>query len=166
MVDAGIETLAVEIITVCAAAHLSVGTVESCTGGLVAGALTGVPGSSQVVMAGLVTYSNNAKTRLAQVPAELIATDGAVSESVARAMAEGGLAALDVDIACAITGIAGPGGATPGKPVGLVHLAVARRGHSTTHRACRFGDIGRGAVRRQSVVVALEMLLTMARGED
>jgi nicotinamide-nucleotide amidase len=165
MADAGIESLAFEIVTVCARDGLTVGTVESCTGGLIAGALTAVPGSSAVVMAGLVTYSNAAKTRLAGVPAALIAADGAVSESVARAMAEGGMAALEVDLACAVTGIAGPGGATPGKPVGLVHVAVARTGHSTLHRAFRFGDVGRAEVRQRSVASALDMLLTMIRGD-
>src|ERR687894_2174634 len=115
------------------AAGYKLATAESCTGGLIAGALTEVPGSSSVVERGFVTYSNEAKTELLGVPAELIARHGAVSESVARAMAEGALARSRADVAVAITGIAGPGGATATKPVGLVHFALARRGAPTAH---------------------------------
>jgi nicotinamide-nucleotide amidase len=163
MFDTEIRTLAFEIIASSTAQGLTIGTVESCTGGLIAGALTAIPGSSSVVMAGLVTYSNGAKSTLAKVPKALIDARGAVSEEVARAMAEGGRRVLDVDIACAVTGVAGPGGGSAAKPVGLVHLAVSREGHATLHRACRYGDIGRDGVRRETVVTALEMLLDMVR---
>lgn len=163
MFDTEIRTLAFEIIAAATAQGLTIGTVESCTGGLVAGALTAIPGSSSVVMAGLVTYSNEAKIALAAVPKVLIDAHGAVSEEVARAMAEHGRQVLDVDIACAVTGIAGPGGGSESKPVGLVHLAVAREGNATTHRVCRYGDIGRDGVRRETVVAALEMLLGTVR---
>lgn len=163
MFDSEIRSLAWEVITVCTERGLSVGTVESCTGGLIAAALTAIPGSSAVVMSGLVTYSNAAKTALAGVPVDLLISSGAVSEEVARAMAEGGRTALDVTIACAVTGVAGPGGGSLAKPVGLVHLAVAREGHSTALRACRFGDIGRDGIRRETVVAILGMLLDVAR---
>ena len=139
-------------------AGASLATVESCTGGLVAGALTAIPGSSDVVDRGFVTYSNAAKTALAGVPEALIAQHGAVSEPVARAMAEGGARAAGATLAVAITGIAGPGGGSADKPVGLVHFAVAGPGRDTLNREERFGDLGRETVRLESVRVALEML--------
>lgn len=110
------------------AAGLTLATAESCTGGLIAAALTAIPGSSSVVLCGFVTYCNAAKARMLAVPASLLAEHGAVSEPVAAAMAAGALAASGADLAISCTGIAGPGGATPGKPVGLVYLAVARPG--------------------------------------
>ncbi len=134
-------------------------TAESCTGGLVAAALTAIPGSSDVVAGGLVTYSNAAKTRLLGVDAALVAAAGAVSEPVARAMAAGAAARFGADLAVAITGIAGPGGGSADKPVGLVHFASADAESETRHREARFGDIGRDEVRMASVEVALEMLL-------
>ena len=133
-------------------------TAESCTGGLVAAALTAIPGSSDVVAGGLVTYSNPAKTRLLGVDAALIATAGAVSEPVARAMAAGAVGRLGANLAVAITGVAGPGGGSADKPVGLVHFASANASE-TRHREARFGDIGRDEVRMASVEVALQMLL-------
>ncbi|MGV0757730.1 CinA family protein [Tistrella mobilis] len=137
---------------------LKIATVESCTGGWVAGTLTAVAGSSDVVDRGFVTYSNEAKTEMVGVPAALIEAEGAVSRPVAEAMATGGIARSRADLAVSITGIAGPGGATPTKPVGLVYLACARRGGTVTHRRHVFpGD--RQAVRAQSVAVALDMLL-------
>ena len=117
------------------AAGLRIATAESCTGGLVAARLTEIPGSSTVVDRGFVTYSNAAKTEMLGVPAGLIAQHGAVSEAVARAMAEGALARSGADVAVAVTGIAGPGGATAAKPVGLVHFAVARAGRDRGSRA-------------------------------
>jgi nicotinamide-nucleotide amidase len=135
-------------------------TAESCTGGLLAGLLTEIPGSSVVFERGLVTYSNQAKMSLLGVDAGLIAREGAVSAAVARAMAEGALAHAPVDIAVSVTGIAGPDGGTPQKPVGLVYLAVARKGRETVTRECRFGDIGRTAVRLASVSEALALLRT------
>jgi nicotinamide-nucleotide amidase len=110
---------------------LTLATAESCSGGLIAAALTAIPGSSATLLAGYVTYSNEAKTRMVGVPADLFASVGAVSEAVARAMAEGALRESGADLAVSCTGIAGPGGAVPGKPVGTVFIAAARRGGET-----------------------------------
>ena len=142
----------------CRAAGLKIATAESCTGGLVAGLLTEIAGSSAVVERGFVVYSNEAKQDLLGVPAETLAERGAVSEAVACAMAQGALAASRADLAVAVTGIAGPDGGTAEKPVGLVWFASARRGTPTVAREERFGAIGRGSVRLASVRVALEML--------
>jgi nicotinamide-nucleotide amidase len=133
-------------------------TAESCTGGLVASLLTEIPGSSDVVERGFVTYSNQAKMELLGVPADLLQAHGAVSKEVARAMAEGALKHARAELAVAVTGIAGPGGGSAEKPVGLVHLATARRGAATAAQECRFGDIGRDQVRIRSVAEALRML--------
>ncbi len=134
---------------------------ESCTGGLVAASLTAIAGSSAVVERGFVTYSNRSKTEMLGVPAALIDGHGAVSEAVARAMAQGAVAASHADVAVAITGIAGPGGGSADKPVGLIHFAATRRGGITLHRREIFtGD--REAVRTQAVLVALEMALALA----
>jgi nicotinamide-nucleotide amidase len=143
---------------------LTIATAESCTGGLVAGALTDIPGSSDVIDRGFVTYSNDAKRAMLGVKPATLSTFGAVSKETATAMAIGALERAGVDLAVSITGIAGPGGATPGKPVGLVHLAVAARDGRILHRECRFGAIGRSAVRQRSVVEALRMLMELARG--
>ena len=140
-------------------AKLMVATAESCTGGLVAACLTDIAGSSAVVDAGFVTYSDQAKRALLGVPGDLLADFGAVSEPVARAMAEGAIEHSRADVSVAITGIAGPGGGTAMKPVGLVHFASARRGGRIIHDAYRFGDIGRTEVRLRSLETALEMLL-------
>ncbi|MFC5068468.1 CinA family protein [Flaviflagellibacter deserti] len=142
---------------------LTVVTAESCTGGLVAAALTDIAGSSSVVEGGFVTYSNEAKCKSLGVPNDMLEAHGAVSEPVARAMAEGALrASVSADLAVAITGIAGPGGATPGKPVGLVHFAAARRDGPVIHREKRYGDIGRALVRRNSAMEALALLIEIA----
>ena len=133
-------------------------TAESCTGGLIAALLTEIPGSSDVVERGFVTYSNEAKAEMLGVPASLIATRGAVSEEVARAMAEGALGASRADVAVSVTGVAGPGGGSELKPIGLVHLAAARKGGATLHREHRFGAIGRDDVRLKSVAAALALL--------
>jgi nicotinamide-nucleotide amidase len=143
---------------------LTIATAESCTGGLVAGALTDIPGSSDVIDRGFVTYSNDAKRAMLGVTTATLATFGAVSKETATAMAVGALEKAGVDLAVSITGIAGPGGATPGKPVGLVHFAVAARDGRILHRECRFGAIGRTTVRQRSVVEALRMLMELARG--
>jgi nicotinamide-nucleotide amidase len=136
--------------------HLT--TAESCTGGLIIACLTEIPGSSSVVERGYVTYDNRAKTEMLGVPAALFERVGAVSEEVARVMAEGALARAGVDLAVAVTGIAGPGGATATKPVGLVHMAVARDGGPTLHARAVFpGD--RAAIRLASVDAALELAL-------
>jgi nicotinamide-nucleotide amidase len=137
---------------------LKIATAESCTGGLVAALLTEIAGSSAVVERGFVTYSNEAKTELIGVPAGLLAAHGAVSEPVARAMAEGALQHSHADVSVAITGIAGPGGATATKPVGLVHFGLARRGAAVLHLERRYGDLGREAVRRRAVEDALGLL--------
>ncbi len=137
---------------------LKIATAESCTGGLVAALLTEIAGSSAVVERGFVTYSNEAKTELIGVPASLIAAHGAVSEPVARAMAEGAVAHSYADVAVGITGIAGPGGATATKPVGLVHFGMARKGAATVHLERRYGDLGRETVRQRAVEDALSLL--------
>jgi len=139
------------------AASLRVATAESCTGGLIAGALTEIPGSSRVIDRGFVTYSNEAKTEMLSVPAELIDRVGAVSAEVAEAMSAGAMAHSRADVAVAVTGIAGPGGETPGKPVGLVYFGIARRGGAVWHERRVFpGD--RSAVRLATVRFALELL--------
>jgi nicotinamide-nucleotide amidase len=137
---------------------LRIATAESCTGGLVAGLLTEIPGSSDVLERGFVVYSNRAKSELLGVHSDLIADQGAVSEAVARAMAEGAVENSNAQMAVAVTGIAGPGGGTRLKPVGLVHIAAAREGHSILHEAHRFGDIGRSEIRLASVEAALKLL--------
>ncbi len=150
-----------KVLDVCREAGLKIATVESCTGGLLAGALTSIPGSSEVVEHGFVTYSNAAKSEQAGVPDALIEAHGAVSEQVARAMAEGGIAHSRADLAIAITGVAGPDGGTAAKPVGLVHIAAARDGHETLHLARVFsGD--RDDVRLASVSAGLGLLLRIA----
>jgi nicotinamide-nucleotide amidase len=140
---------------------LKIATAESCTGGLVAGLLTEIPGSSDVVERGFVTYSNQAKEEMLGVPAAMLRQHGAVSEPVARAMAEGAIRNSTAQLSVAVTGVAGPGGGSDDKPVGLVHIAAARAGEATLHRECRFGDIGRDAVRLASVATALEMLQSL-----
>lgn len=141
---------------------LRLATAESCTGGLLAALLTEIPGSSDAFDRGFVTYSNTAKCEMLGVDSRTIAVHGAVSEEVARAMADGALARSQADIAVAITGIAGPGGGSADKPVGLVWFALASKESETQARAHRFGDIGREAVRLESVSTALEMALESA----
>jgi nicotinamide-nucleotide amidase len=139
---------------------LKLATAESCTGGLLAGLLTEIPGASATVERGLVSYSNTSKCALLGVAAQLIEDAGAASADVARAMAEGALAHAPADIAISVTGIAGPDGGSAAKPVGLVYLAVARRGQPTQVRECRFGSIGRTEIRLASVREAV----ALARG--
>jgi len=158
------RALSRSLLDLCRMRKLTIATAESCTGGLVAAALTDIPGSSDVIDRGFVTYSNEAKHAMLGVNATTLATFGAVSKETATAMAVGALENADVDLAVSITGIAGPGGATPGKPVGLVHFAAAARDGRIVHRECRFGAIGRSAVRARSVMEALRMLLDLARG--
>lgn len=133
---------------------LMLATAESCTGGLISAYLTEVPGSSDVLERGFVTYSNNAKIQMLGVAPVLIEQHGAVSEEVACAMAEGAVAHSGADVAVSVTGVAGPGGGSIEKPVGLVHFAVARRGSGTKPSHRSFGDIGRDQVRQESVVEA------------
>lgn len=131
---------------------------ESCTGGLIAASLTATAGASNVVERGFVTYSNEAKAEELGVPAELIARKGAVSQEVALAMAEGALKHSPADIAVAVTGIAGPGGGSAEKPVGLVHIAAALRGGPRLHEERRFGDIGRQQVQAETARAALALM--------
>ena len=143
----------------CRKAGVTVATAESCTGGLIAGCLTEIAGSSDVVDRGFVTYSNEAKNVMLDVPMRLIERHGAVSESVARTMAEGALAHSFAVLSVAVTGVAGPGGGTAEKPIGLVHLACAKRGGETRHREERYGDLGRAAIREATIRTAMEMLM-------
>ena len=150
-----------KVIDVCREAGLKIATVESCTGGLLVGALTSIAGSSEVVERGFVTYSNAAKSEQVGVPGALIDAHGAVSEEVARAMAEGGVSQSQADLAIAVTGIAGPDGGTTDKPVGLVHIAGARAGRETLHFARVFlGD--RDDIRLGSVSAGLGLLYSIA----
>ena len=155
-------TLAQSVLDACRGRGWHVATAESCTGGLVAGALTAIGGSSDVVERGFVTYSNEAKSELLGVPPETIAAHGAVSNETAAAMAEGAVARAPVDLAISVTGIAGPGGGSPAKPVGLVIVGLARRdGTCRTERRVFSGD--RSAVRQSALQVALGLLEAEAR---
>ena len=157
MFEKPLAATAADILDACRAAGLTLATAESCTGGLVAGCLTAVPGSSDVVERGFVTYSNQAKIDMLGVPAGLIEAEGAVSEAVVRAMAEGALLHSPADLSVAVTGIAGPGGETETKPVGLVHMAAARSGREVLHQRQVFaGD--RDAVRLAAVAAALDLM--------
>ncbi len=152
---------ATAVLAACRRAGLKLATAESCTGGLIAATLTEIAGSSDVVERGFVTYSDAAKSDMLGVPADLIQRMGAVSQEVAGAMAAGALARSRSDIAIAVTGIAGPAGATPTKPVGLVHLACTRRGRLTLHERHVFpGD--RAAVRVATVARAFGLILRQA----
>jgi nicotinamide-nucleotide amidase len=138
--------------------RLRIATAESCTGGLIGAILTEIPGSSDVYDRGFITYSNRAKSDLLGVPGDMIADMGAVSEAVARTMAEGAVENSNAHMAVAVTGVAGPGGGTRMKPVGLVHVAAFRENRSIQHEAHRFGDIGRSEIRMKTVEAALELL--------
>jgi nicotinamide-nucleotide amidase len=145
------------LLDACREAGLTIATAESCTGGLIAACLTEIPGSSDVYERGFVTYSNDAKTDLLGVPAPMIQRHGAVSEEVAKAMAIGALAKSRALLTISVTGVAGPGGGTPAKPVGLVHFASAMTGGVTTHEMHEFeGD--RVDIRREAVRTALRIL--------
>ena len=157
MFSAPLLDRAAALVAACRARGLVLATAESCTGGLVSALLTEVPGSSAAFDRGFATYSNDAKAEMLGVSAHLIAAEGAVSEAVARAMAEGALARSRAGAAVSITGVAGPGGGTAGKPVGLVHFALARRGGGVTAVERRFGDLGRGAVRLAAVAPARDL---------
>jgi nicotinamide-nucleotide amidase len=157
-----LQSLAAAVLAACRAKGLMLATAESCTGGMIAAALTDIAGSSDVVERGVVSYSNAAKSELLGVPPDLIAAHGAVSAEVARAMAEGALARMPVDLAVAVTGIAGPGGGSAEKPVGLVWFGCGRRGGAiATERHVLPGD--RAAVRLAAARRALELLLKAAQ---
>ena len=153
------------LIELCRRKKLKVATAESCTGGLVAGTLTEVAGSSDVFERGFVTYSNEAKQAMLGVTPETLAWHGAVSRETARAMAAGAIAHAPVELAVSVTGIAGPQGATTDKPVGLVHFAAASRGGQRIDCERRYGDIGRAEVRRAALTQALAMLREIAEKE-
>jgi nicotinamide-nucleotide amidase len=161
--EKALRELSETVLGACREAQLKLATAESCTGGMVAAALTDIAGSSDVVERGFVTYSNEAKTELLGVPGELIAAHGAVSAQVATAMVQGALARAPIDLAVSITGIAGPGGATKGKPVGLVYFGVARKGGAARVERHNYqGD--RASIRAAATERALELLLEAARG--
>jgi nicotinamide-nucleotide amidase len=165
MADAQTQAAAIALLDICKARKLMLATAESCTGGLVAGALTDIAGSSAVVDRGFVTYTDEAKQQMLGVPVETLKVHGAVSRPTAEAMAKGVLIHSPADLAVSITGVAGPSGGSAEKPVGLVHFAAATRRGQLIHRERRFGDIGRAEVRRLSVLEALAMLTELATGE-
>ncbi|MDO3441756.1 CinA family protein [Agrobacterium sp. V1] len=160
---ADIEELAQRIISDFTARGFMVSTAESCTGGLIAGSLTEIAGSSAVVDRGFVTYTNQAKMDMLGVGAETLTTFGAVSRQTALQMAHGALFRSRADFAVAVTGIAGPGGGSPDKPVGLVHLAAKARSGKILHHEMRYGEIGRTEIRLATVRTALEMLVALSQ---
>lgn len=161
MFDHELRAAAEHVLVACRSRKLKLVTAESCTGGLVAATLTAIAGSSDVVERGFVTYANEAKREMLGVPWDALMGHGAVSEPVARAMAAGALARSRADLAISVTGVAGPGGGSEDKPVGLVHLAAVRSGHEPIAERHVFpGD--RDAIRRASVLTALAMLTSLA----
>ena len=152
-------SLAKDVLDCAREKQLRIATAESCTGGLIAGLLTEIPGSSEVFERGFVVYSNQAKQEMLGVPLRLLDEFGAVSEEVAVVMATGAIEHSRADVSVAVTGIAGPGGGAGDKPVGLVHIAAYRKGNGVTHEAYHFGDIGRTEVRLKTIEAALRLLL-------
>lgn len=165
MLDEDLVKAAHDLLAICKRKNLLVATAESCTAGLVAGTLTEVPGTSSILDRGFITYSNEAKHEMLGVSRDLLADYGAVSREVAEAMASGVLGHSRVHLAMSVTGVAGPDGGTPAKPVGLVHFAAASRSGKLLHAERRFGNIGRSEVRKRSVLQAFLMLHEMAEGE-
>lgn len=165
MRDDDLVAAANRLLAVCMRKKLTLATAESCTGGLVAGTLTDVPGVSGMLDRGFITYSNQAKQDMLGVPAETLKAHGAVSRETAIAMATGALAHAPVDLAVAITGIAGPTGGEGGKPIGLVHFAAASRTGQLVHREMRYGNPGRAEIRKRSVLQAFIMLHDLAENE-
>jgi len=163
MIESVLREKAAQVLDLCRARGLKVATAESCTGGLVAGALTEIAGSSDVVDRGFVTYSNEAKEAMLGVPSATLKRHGAVSAETAAAMASGALKNSLANIVVAVTGVAGPGGGSLQKPVGLVHFAAASRNGRLIARERQYGDIGRESVREQSVAEALDLLEALAR---
>lgn len=158
-----IEALAEQVLSTARSSGFMIATAESCTGGLIAGALTEIAGSSDVVDRGFVTYSNAAKQQMLGVSAKSLERFGAVSEAVAKEMAFGAIANSLADIAVSVTGVAGPGGGSPEKPVGTVWFGCACQGMEPVSECVQFGDIGRAAVRQKTVEQALTMLLATIR---
>lgn len=161
--DSDLAQSATHLVELLRQRKLHLATAESCTGGLIAATLTEVPGASDVFDCGFVTYANAAKTAHLGVPEAVIARHGAVSRQVAILMAEGALERAPADIAVAVTGIAGPGGGSAEKPVGLVHIVAALKGGGSRHSECRFGDIGRQAIRRKAVAEAFAFIEALVR---
>jgi nicotinamide-nucleotide amidase len=166
MADQELIAVTRALLDLCRQRSLKIATAESCTGGLLAATITDIPGSSDVLDCGFVTYSNEAKQTMLGVASTTLERFGAVSRETAEAMAKGAVARAPVDLAVSITGIAGPGGGTPGKPVGLVHFAGATRSGRLIHDVQHFGDIGRSPVRRASVLQAIAMLRGLAESEE
>ena len=164
-VDDELGGIAADVLDACRAKGLKLATAESCTGGLIAALLTSVAGSSDVFERGFVTYSNEAKIESIGVSAELVERHGAVSSEVARAMAEGAVRYSRANLAIAVTGIAGPGGGSETKPVGLVHIAGARRSDALVlQEEHRFGDLGRDGIRNATASMALALLMSLCKG--
>jgi nicotinamide-nucleotide amidase len=166
MADQEVLAAAAAVLDLCKTKQLTLATAESCTGGLVAAALSEIPGSSLVLDRGFITYSNTAKQQMLGVTPATIDVYGAVSRECAEEMAKGALAHASVDLAVSITGIAGPTGAVPGKPIGLVFFCAASRSGRVIAHDRKYGDIGRAKVRRVSVLQALAMLQELAAKEE
>jgi len=161
MYSTSLIDLAQNLQKICIAKDLKVTVAESCTGGLIGGLITSIAGSSEIFERGFITYTNQAKGELLGVPAHIFMVQGAVSEECATAMAEGALEKAEADLSVSVTGIAGPSGATDTKPVGLVHMSVARKGMKTYSERYEFkGD--RTAVREQALENAMKLLNKMA----
>jgi len=159
--DKSLQEMAAQILEKCRMRGLKLVTAESCTGGLIAATLTDIPGASDVFDRGFITYSNQAKHEMLGVSLDLIAQQGAVSEIVARHMASGALAHSGCDIAVAVTGIAGPGGGSTDKPLGLVHIAVAESTGNARHEKCLFGALSRTIIRQNTVIRSFEIIDAM-----
>ena len=162
-IDDALIVQAAELLTEARKLGVTIAVAESCTGGLLAATLTAVSGSSDIFERGFVTYSNASKSELLGVPVWLIERHGVVSEDVARAMAGGALTHSRATLAIAVTGIAGPGGGTAERPVGLVHFAAGRRDTEISHARMQFGDLGRSRIRRDAVAYALTLLTSLVR---
>jgi nicotinamide-nucleotide amidase len=158
MIDREMRDAAEKLLELLRARGLMIVTAESCTGGLIAATLTEIAGASEALDRGFVTYSNEAKAAVLGVSPQTLRKYGAVSEQTAREMAAGALQASQADIAISVTGVAGPGGGSEEKPIGLVHFGAARRGGPVLHRETRFGDLGRGEIRRRSVLAAFDLV--------
>jgi nicotinamide-nucleotide amidase len=166
MLDDDIVEAARDLLAICKQKNLLVATAESCTAGLVAGTLTEVPSTSSILDRGFITYSNEAKHEMLGVSCDILDKHGAVSPQTAEAMARGVLGRSRVHLAVSVTGIAGPDGGSPEKPVGLVFFAGASRGGKLITHERRYGDIGRDKVRKQSVLQAFKILHELAEGES
>jgi nicotinamide-nucleotide amidase len=156
--DADLVKSATRLVELLRERRLRLATAESCTGGLIAAFLTEVPGASDVFECGFITYANSVKSALVGVPEAVIARFGAVSREVATLMAQGALLRAPADVAVAVTGIAGPSGGSAEKPVGLIHIAAALKSGTVRHKECRFGDIGREAIRLKTVAEAFALI--------